>query len=170
MILYAQSRHGRERFVRPIEEPLGRASRVSATRSQAETHMAGLGLLTSLYLDDTRQHHDLVANLDLVVRDQILALCGIARFVCCRRTVANHLETLNDRAPASVAAYVAMAQRTTERALGSGRLKRHEAAPPPRRACQRDLVAAEAVGEKSGEHPGGGAEPRRGRDGLDGMD
>ncbi|NYJ06078.1 Rossmann-like and DUF2520 domain-containing protein [Petropleomorpha daqingensis] len=44
-------------------------------------------------------------------------------------TVANHLETLNDRAPASVAAYVAMAQRTTERALGSGRLKRHEAAP-----------------------------------------
>jgi predicted short-subunit dehydrogenase-like oxidoreductase (DUF2520 family) len=44
-------------------------------------------------------------------------------------TVANHLETLNDRAPASVAAYVAMAQRTTERALGVGRLKRHEAAP-----------------------------------------
>jgi len=44
-------------------------------------------------------------------------------------TVANHLETLNDRAPASVAAYVAMAQRTTERALGAGRLKRHEAAP-----------------------------------------
>jgi predicted short-subunit dehydrogenase-like oxidoreductase (DUF2520 family) len=44
-------------------------------------------------------------------------------------TVANHLETLVDRAPASVAAYVAMAQRTTERALGAGRLKRHEAAP-----------------------------------------
>jgi predicted short-subunit dehydrogenase-like oxidoreductase (DUF2520 family) len=44
-------------------------------------------------------------------------------------TVANHLETLNDRAPASVAAYVAMAQRTTERALGAGQLKRHEAAP-----------------------------------------
>src|SRR3954451_20200037 len=44
-------------------------------------------------------------------------------------TVAAHLRTLNDRAPASVAAYVAMAQRTTERALGVGRLKRHEAAP-----------------------------------------
>src|SRR5436305_512080 len=44
-------------------------------------------------------------------------------------TVADHLETLNDRAPASVAAYVAMAQRTTERALASGRLKRHEGAP-----------------------------------------
>jgi predicted short-subunit dehydrogenase-like oxidoreductase (DUF2520 family) len=44
-------------------------------------------------------------------------------------TVADHLETLNERAPASVAAYVAMAQRTTERALASGRLKRHEGAP-----------------------------------------
>jgi predicted short-subunit dehydrogenase-like oxidoreductase (DUF2520 family) len=44
-------------------------------------------------------------------------------------TVADHLEILNDRAPASVAAYVAMAQRTTERALASGRLKRHEGAP-----------------------------------------
>src|SRR3954452_11590558 len=44
-------------------------------------------------------------------------------------TVADHLETLNDRAPASVAAYVAMAQRTTERALASRQLKRHEAAP-----------------------------------------
>jgi predicted short-subunit dehydrogenase-like oxidoreductase (DUF2520 family) len=44
-------------------------------------------------------------------------------------TVADHLETLNQRAPASVAAYVAMAQRTTERALASGQLKRHEGAP-----------------------------------------
>src|SRR4051794_1285927 len=44
-------------------------------------------------------------------------------------TVANHLVTLTERAPQSVAAYVAMAQRTTERALGAGRLKRHEAAP-----------------------------------------
>src|SRR4051812_32070534 len=44
-------------------------------------------------------------------------------------TVADHLETLNERAPASVAAYVAMAQRTTERALASRQLKRHEAAP-----------------------------------------
>jgi predicted short-subunit dehydrogenase-like oxidoreductase (DUF2520 family) len=44
-------------------------------------------------------------------------------------TVADHLDTLNERAPASVAAYVAMAQRTTERALASGRLKRHEGAP-----------------------------------------
>src|SRR6476619_7057352 len=44
-------------------------------------------------------------------------------------TVADHLDTLNDRAPASVAAYVAMDQRTTERALGSGQLKRHEGAP-----------------------------------------
>lgn len=44
-------------------------------------------------------------------------------------TVAAHLQTLNDRAPASVAAYAAMAQRTTERAVASGRLKRHEGAP-----------------------------------------
>jgi predicted short-subunit dehydrogenase-like oxidoreductase (DUF2520 family) len=44
-------------------------------------------------------------------------------------TVADHLATLNDRAPESVAAYVAMAQRTTERALAAGRLKRHEGAP-----------------------------------------
>jgi predicted short-subunit dehydrogenase-like oxidoreductase (DUF2520 family) len=44
-------------------------------------------------------------------------------------TVAEHLETLTERAPASVDAYVAMARRTTERALAAGRLKRHEAAP-----------------------------------------
>jgi predicted short-subunit dehydrogenase-like oxidoreductase (DUF2520 family) len=44
-------------------------------------------------------------------------------------TVADHLETLAERAPDSVAAYVAMAQRTTERALSAGRLKRHEGAP-----------------------------------------
>jgi predicted short-subunit dehydrogenase-like oxidoreductase (DUF2520 family) len=44
-------------------------------------------------------------------------------------TVRDHLETLTDRAPESVGAYVAMAQRTTERALAAGRLKRHEGAP-----------------------------------------
>jgi predicted short-subunit dehydrogenase-like oxidoreductase (DUF2520 family) len=44
-------------------------------------------------------------------------------------TVRDHLETLTERAPGSVAAYVAMAQRTTERALAAGRLKRHESAP-----------------------------------------
>jgi predicted short-subunit dehydrogenase-like oxidoreductase (DUF2520 family) len=44
-------------------------------------------------------------------------------------TVAEHIETLSERAPASVDAYVAMARRTTERALASGRLKRHEGAP-----------------------------------------
>lgn len=44
-------------------------------------------------------------------------------------TVREHLDTLTERAPASVAAYVAMAERTTERALAGGRLKRHEAAP-----------------------------------------
>jgi predicted short-subunit dehydrogenase-like oxidoreductase (DUF2520 family) len=44
-------------------------------------------------------------------------------------TVAAHLATLEDRAPASVAAYVAMAERTAERALAAGRLKRHEGAP-----------------------------------------
>ncbi|SFK88606.1 Rossmann-like and DUF2520 domain-containing protein [Geodermatophilus ruber] len=44
-------------------------------------------------------------------------------------TVRDHLETLAERAPESVAAYVAMAQRTTERALAAGRLKRHEGAP-----------------------------------------
>jgi predicted short-subunit dehydrogenase-like oxidoreductase (DUF2520 family) len=44
-------------------------------------------------------------------------------------TVAEHLDTLAERAPAAVDAYVAMARRTTERALASGRLKRHEGAP-----------------------------------------
>jgi predicted short-subunit dehydrogenase-like oxidoreductase (DUF2520 family) len=44
-------------------------------------------------------------------------------------TVAEHLDTLAERAPASVEAYVAMARRTTERALAAGRLKRHEGAP-----------------------------------------
>src|SRR6195952_557226 len=44
-------------------------------------------------------------------------------------TVADHLATLEERAPQSVAAYVAMAQRTTERALDAGRLRRHEGAP-----------------------------------------
>ena len=44
-------------------------------------------------------------------------------------TVRDHLETLTERAPASVPAYVAMATRTTERALAAGRLKRHEGAP-----------------------------------------
>ena len=44
-------------------------------------------------------------------------------------TVRDHLETLTERAPVVGAAYVAMAQRTTERALAAGRLKRHEGAP-----------------------------------------
>jgi predicted short-subunit dehydrogenase-like oxidoreductase (DUF2520 family) len=44
-------------------------------------------------------------------------------------TVSDHLDTLAERAPQSVAAYVAMATRTTERALAAGRLKRHEGAP-----------------------------------------
>ncbi len=44
-------------------------------------------------------------------------------------TVREHLNTLTDRAPQAVAAYAAMAERTTERALAAGRLKGHEAAP-----------------------------------------
>ena len=44
-------------------------------------------------------------------------------------TVRRHLDTLTERAPDSVAAYVALARRTTERALATGRLKRHEGAP-----------------------------------------
>ena len=44
-------------------------------------------------------------------------------------TVADHLDTLTERAPDAVGAYVAMARRTTERALAAGRLKRHEGAP-----------------------------------------
>ena len=44
-------------------------------------------------------------------------------------TVRDHLETLTERAPDAVAAYVAMAQRTTERALAAGRLRQHEGAP-----------------------------------------
>src|SRR4051812_3546922 len=44
-------------------------------------------------------------------------------------TIADHLDTLAERAPDSVAAYVAMAQRTPGRAPAPGRLKRHEGAP-----------------------------------------
>ncbi|WP_283398344.1 Rossmann-like and DUF2520 domain-containing protein [Modestobacter marinus] len=44
-------------------------------------------------------------------------------------TVAAHLDTLTERAPAAVDAYVALARRTTERALAAGRLRRHEGAP-----------------------------------------
>ena len=44
-------------------------------------------------------------------------------------SVADHLGTLAERAPDSVGAYVALARRTTERALAAGRLKRHEGAP-----------------------------------------
>jgi predicted short-subunit dehydrogenase-like oxidoreductase (DUF2520 family) len=44
-------------------------------------------------------------------------------------TVAAHLRTLTARAPSAVDAYVALARRTTERALAAGRLKRHEGAP-----------------------------------------
>ena len=44
-------------------------------------------------------------------------------------TVAAHLQTLTDRAPSSVEAYVALAKRSTERQLAAGRLKRHEGAP-----------------------------------------
>src|SRR5215217_7468548 len=44
-------------------------------------------------------------------------------------TVAAHLQTLTERAPSSVEAYVALARRSTERQLAAGRLKRHEGAP-----------------------------------------
>ncbi|MGY2083012.1 Rossmann-like and DUF2520 domain-containing protein [Blastococcus sp. SYSU DS0539] len=44
-------------------------------------------------------------------------------------TVARHLDTLADRAPDAVPAYVAMARRTAERALAAGRLRAHEGAP-----------------------------------------
>ena len=54
-------------------------------------------------------------------------------------TNTEHLDTLAERAPASVEAYVAMARRTTERALAAGRLKRHEGAP------LLELLAGEAA-------------------------
>ncbi|WP_448614370.1 Rossmann-like and DUF2520 domain-containing protein [Modestobacter sp. URMC 112] len=44
-------------------------------------------------------------------------------------TVAAHLQTLTERAPSAVDAYVALARRSTERQLAAGRLKRHEGAP-----------------------------------------
>ncbi len=58
-------------------------------------------------------------------------------------TVGEHLDTLAERAPASVDAYVAMARRTTERALAAGRLKRHEGAP------LLDLLSASADAAES---------------------
>ncbi|MGY1812952.1 Rossmann-like and DUF2520 domain-containing protein [Blastococcus sp. SYSU D00820] len=59
-------------------------------------------------------------------------------------TVRDHLTTLSERAPQSVGAYVAMAQRTTERALAAGRLKRHEGAP------LLDLLADARHGDPAG--------------------
>jgi predicted short-subunit dehydrogenase-like oxidoreductase (DUF2520 family) len=59
-------------------------------------------------------------------------------------TVRDHLETLTDRAPAAVGAYVAMAERTTVRALAAGRLKRHEGAP------LLELLAATRDGDPAG--------------------
>jgi predicted short-subunit dehydrogenase-like oxidoreductase (DUF2520 family) len=44
-------------------------------------------------------------------------------------TVRAHLEALGDRAPDAVPTYVALARRTTERALAAGRLRAHEGAP-----------------------------------------
>jgi predicted short-subunit dehydrogenase-like oxidoreductase (DUF2520 family) len=44
-------------------------------------------------------------------------------------TVRDHLQTLAERAPASVEAYAALARRTTERALAAGRLRPAEGAP-----------------------------------------
>jgi len=66
-------------------------------------------------------------------------------------TVAAHLATLEDRAPASVAAYVAMAERTAERALAAGRLKRHEGAP------LLDLLRA--TRDESSTHPTAPTDP-----------
>jgi hypothetical protein len=62
--------------------------------------------------------------------------------------VADHLVTLTERAPQSVAAYVAMAQRTTERALAAGRLRRHEGAP------LLELRGAAGDGTRSGDPAG----------------
>ncbi|MGY1710139.1 Rossmann-like and DUF2520 domain-containing protein [Geodermatophilus sp. SYSU D00758] len=59
-------------------------------------------------------------------------------------TVADHLETLTERAPDAVAGYVAMARRTTERALVAGRLKRHEGAP------LLELLEAAQAGDAAG--------------------
>ena len=64
-------------------------------------------------------------------------------------TVRRHLDTLAERAPGSVAAYVALAQRTTERALAAGRLKRHEGAPLV------DLLDGHVPGSLAGERAEG---------------
>jgi predicted short-subunit dehydrogenase-like oxidoreductase (DUF2520 family) len=44
-------------------------------------------------------------------------------------TVARHLDTLREHAPESVAAYLAMARRTADRALAAGRLPADAAEP-----------------------------------------
>jgi predicted short-subunit dehydrogenase-like oxidoreductase (DUF2520 family) len=44
-------------------------------------------------------------------------------------TVANHLSTLAETAPESVAAYRALARRTADRAIASGRLRAGDAEP-----------------------------------------
>ncbi|MDQ3054968.1 MAG: DUF2520 domain-containing protein [Actinomycetota bacterium] len=62
-------------------------------------------------------------------------------------TVRRHLRTLVEQAPDSVASYVALARRTAQRALASGRLKRHEATP------LLDLLAQRPVSTGSPSHP-----------------
>lgn len=60
-------------------------------------------------------------------------------------TVRRHLRTLVDQAPGSVPSYVAMARRTAQRALASGRLKRHEAAPLLDLLAERPAPASKAT-------------------------
>jgi predicted short-subunit dehydrogenase-like oxidoreductase (DUF2520 family) len=59
-------------------------------------------------------------------------------------TVADHVGTLAERAPGSVGAYVALAERTTQRALAAGRLRPHEGAP------LLELLAAARHGDPAG--------------------
>jgi predicted short-subunit dehydrogenase-like oxidoreductase (DUF2520 family) len=56
-------------------------------------------------------------------------------------TVATHLAVLTERAPDSVAAYLAMARRTADRAIGAGRLRPADAA---------ELLEVLAVAEQAG--------------------
>jgi predicted short-subunit dehydrogenase-like oxidoreductase (DUF2520 family) len=70
----------------------------------------------------------LQAALDNALRHGDAALTGpVARGDA--GTVRRHLSELVDHAPDSVAAYVAMARRTADRAIASGRLRRLDAGP-----------------------------------------
>lgn len=69
-----------------------RARSADFDSTYAESQLAGLGLLTAWMIADDSQHQRYVTNFRLDARDQIIALCDVAPFVCRHQTVADYLD------------------------------------------------------------------------------